>query len=517
MPSFVFNVDQVTAAAAGAQLSTLNINLYANTADRDLVYNGNDPAVWDRVNAERIRRGLPSLAGFGPRPRELATSNLPPTDVFGNAKEFTVSGATLTRDQAFGIFRSQVLSGGLTGFKAGEALSAATQLADGLQGAAGSVLSSTTLPGGIGSLGTQLQASIQGLKNAIVNTPLTNVINVGDYARSVPSFGDLENIKADQVTGSLASANKLVGQKSTLMTNTLGVGKYGLDARQLETAGYLKPGTTAKYLSGVNTLTSVLNSPSVWTGKEGVAEVKDILNNSDLQTKIQQGLMTNGLQQMRSLGVPVDALPPQLNAGLSLAASKDVASAVDWARGQTGAITAQTKAVFDKLAKDASYAVQYVDEKVGFETLGLKEITGSLNTTDRTTLNAAVTRVVGNPKIPSLNFSGSFVDLALEQALKNLNTLTIAAESRANIIFAEEITPQNVDAREAKLRALVEATQGLITQLKSVKAASLAAAGKVPNFVTKVDNAIVNAEALLELIQKEIAIVLQFKAGLQSV
>ena len=42
---------------------------YRNTPDEDLVYLGDDEIVWDRINAERLRRGLPGLAAIGiPRP-----------------------------------------------------------------------------------------------------------------------------------------------------------------------------------------------------------------------------------------------------------------------------------------------------------------------------------------------------------------------------------------------------------------------------------------------------------------
>jgi hypothetical protein len=54
---------------------------YRNTPDRDLVYRGDDFIVWDRINAERLRRGLPGLAAIGmPRPVE---SPGPETDSSG--------------------------------------------------------------------------------------------------------------------------------------------------------------------------------------------------------------------------------------------------------------------------------------------------------------------------------------------------------------------------------------------------------------------------------------------------
>jgi hypothetical protein len=54
---------------------------YRNTPDRDLVYRGDDFIVWDRINAERLRRGLPGLAAIGmPRP---SASPGPATDSSG--------------------------------------------------------------------------------------------------------------------------------------------------------------------------------------------------------------------------------------------------------------------------------------------------------------------------------------------------------------------------------------------------------------------------------------------------
>ena len=64
-----------------------------------------------------------------------------------NGESFEIkmpSGATFEQAQA--VFKQQVDSGGLTGFKVGDALRAATQAADGLAGAAG-------VAGGNGTVG----------------------------------------------------------------------------------------------------------------------------------------------------------------------------------------------------------------------------------------------------------------------------------------------------------------------------------------------------------------------------
>lgn len=55
----------------------IDTSLYTNTADEDLTYTGDDHIVWDRVNTERLNRGLPDLAAIGsPRPDEPP---VPPT------------------------------------------------------------------------------------------------------------------------------------------------------------------------------------------------------------------------------------------------------------------------------------------------------------------------------------------------------------------------------------------------------------------------------------------------------
>lgn len=52
----------------------------------------------------------------------------------------------------------------------------------------------------------------------------------------------------------------------------------------------------------MNTLTDVLKSPSVWTGKDGVTSVADLLKNPPLQDKIQFGLMRSSFDTLVKTG-----------------------------------------------------------------------------------------------------------------------------------------------------------------------------------------------------------------------
>lgn len=54
--------------------SKFETSLYSNTPDADLIYTGDDNVVWDRINEERLKRGLPSLTDIGiPRPPDTPT------------------------------------------------------------------------------------------------------------------------------------------------------------------------------------------------------------------------------------------------------------------------------------------------------------------------------------------------------------------------------------------------------------------------------------------------------------
>lgn len=66
-----FDSAQIKKAIAKATKfgTSIDTALFKNTKDADLTYTGDDGIVWDRTNAERLRRNLPGLAAIGsPRP-----------------------------------------------------------------------------------------------------------------------------------------------------------------------------------------------------------------------------------------------------------------------------------------------------------------------------------------------------------------------------------------------------------------------------------------------------------------
>lgn len=73
-----------TFAGASKLGPSIDTSLYSKTKDEDLTYKGDDGLVWDRVNAERLRRSIPGLAAIGtPRPPEpplVPAGPTPPKD-----------------------------------------------------------------------------------------------------------------------------------------------------------------------------------------------------------------------------------------------------------------------------------------------------------------------------------------------------------------------------------------------------------------------------------------------------
>jgi hypothetical protein len=78
-----FDTASITKAFSGASKlgPSIDTSLYSKTKDEDLTYTGDDGLVWDRVNAERLRRSLSGLPN--PRPKEpplVPAGTIPPKD-----------------------------------------------------------------------------------------------------------------------------------------------------------------------------------------------------------------------------------------------------------------------------------------------------------------------------------------------------------------------------------------------------------------------------------------------------
>ena len=563
MANFTFNLDSLKSSAGGTG-TKIETNLYAKTKDEDLTYTGTDTTVWDRINGERLRRGLPSLTSLGfPRPPEdpndvqpgsagtAATSTTAPD---GSAKAFEIKGPPgLTREQAFEIFKKQANAGGLVGFKSGDVLSAATQAADGLPeaqalvaqaqsgvngslnvggfasslsaagvdlttgrissvdaafakgginggagafssvlggvasglGAAGGALggslagtaagltalvgpavsalgtAGSALVGAAAKAGSVATSALQTINSALTNVPVSpNTINVADFAKTIPAVNAIGPMDSAQVTGVLAQAKNLVGQPASTISNAKGIGEFGLNIQQLETAGYVKPGTSNLLAQGVSSLVAVAKSPSIWTGKGGIQGLSGLLASPSTQGLIQQDLMTKGVAGLGAAGIPVKNLSAQGLAGMSLNAAKSLPNAEAFAKGLPipGDATGNIKAAFDTAVRDSAFAVNLVSTKIPNTFKDTEIPVPATDTVSRATVDAASSRITGNEKIPPVYYS-SLPPITQSEALTQIQAVQASLVKVVNLVNARAVRLANLNEKVAALENQQTLTQ----------------------------------------------------------
>jgi hypothetical protein len=329
-------------------------------------------------------------------------------------QQVEIKGApTLTAAQAKAIFDQQFKAGSLVGLTTGDVVSAATQAADGLAGASAQAAQAITGRGGstlgalqstpaVGDLVSQTSTAFARLQTTGLRSgalPVTNGINIADFARQEPALVPIQRLSVPDVTAAMSSASKLVGQDATAISNDLGLGKFGLNAQQLESAGIIKPGTAATLLNqGQNTLTNVLKSPAVWTGKDGINNLDSLLSSVPKQDEIQQQLMSQGLNSVKQLGIPTDKLSVASLTGLANTAAKSVPDTMAWAQGLP--LPADVKAELDTASRDGAFAADFATFKVDDDMKAEITPLPAENTVDRQTVDAASKRIVGNDKVP---------------------------------------------------------------------------------------------------------------------
>lgn len=452
-----------------------------------------------------------------------------------SGKTFQVEGpADFTEAQAQAIFDQQSSSGALVGLKPGDLLSAAgqaakglasaaSQVAQGVAGIAGSVTgalggaynkvtsSAPSLSSGLSGAASVASTSLKTITSTVGSTSVTNGINVANYAKQNPAMTSIGGMSATQVTATLAQVNKLVGQDSNTITNTAGVGKYGLNGPQLEQAGYIKPGTSATYLaSGTSNLTSVLNSPTVWTGKDNIQNLDSLLVSTPAQDRAQQTLMTTGLTNVAQLGIPVNKLNPQAQAGVALNAAKSVTDTVAWATGLP--ISSSIKSTFDTVARDGAFSVNFSDLKIDDAMKGLGISTPGVDTVNRDTLDAASNRIVGNKKIPKVSYTntpeGVTLD-GLEVAFSNRKAEKLAQDD-IGIKVLKKSKSTSISEAVDDVKVLEQVVADL-TEIDSRILANIREATALPND----EGAGIKArfEALQQLVQSAIK---NFRAGISA-
>lgn len=262
---------------------------------------------------------------------------------------------------------------------------------------------------------------------SLKNLPVTQPINLAQLLKQSPATSAIGILKIPQVTGLMSSAAAAVGQPFNAISASLGIGKFGFDPKQLESQGYLKPGTLARFglgVPGVNlgNFTKILASPTIWTGKNNIPNLNTLLTNPNIQNLIQQDLMTSGLKALQKKGIlGKGETAQQLGTMLQTAVRFGPDAAVQWAIGQASG------KVIGKINQLAKNAQQAIDKATGgllggrftggiFSIVNLQvAAAGVVNTVNRRSVDSALQGVIGDPKVPTPEYGSISIDITEEQ------------------------------------------------------------------------------------------------------
>jgi hypothetical protein len=188
---------------------------------------------------------------------------------------------------------------------------------------------------------------------------------------------------------------------------TRGIGIYGQTPASLTITGYLKSGTLSLITSPEMT-SVVLNTPAVWTGQQGINSLLDYLNNPILQNLVQNEIMQGAFQGLLDSGILVGNESASYQATfLQPATQYGVDAVVSWVQG-----TANSE-ITDKIkiaARQGQYAIAFIDTFAQSLNAGV-DSPGFINTVDRQELDRALTEIIGNEKIPSIDYADVVPDL----------------------------------------------------------------------------------------------------------
>ncbi len=441
-------------------------NFYANTPDSDLIYFGDDPIVWDRINAERLRRGLPPLSN--PRPADDSQGAGAPAgaapvaaspaaaDALRQAearKEALINQITNVDAIKFAnqqtLARKQVELGAIANPAERAAIQnqinelnivvadqdaklgpLEKQLAQADQEVNAALASA--FPGAQFLPKLPSLPSLPSLADVAVSLP----INPGDLLKQIPSSVNIPGLSGGDITGMLAStasavkagaaavgaavtdavqfvgktvsdAAGAVGNTVSNFASSVGVGQYGITPQQLQNQGYLKPNTVDAFMAasgGVDQVSTVLNSPTVWTGKDAVTSAQQFASNTNLQSLTQQNILADGAQQLQNLGATSAASSAKDLAGAVQNAGKFGAeTAADWAKGKA---PADLVGALNDTAKNAQFAASLAGKVPDLGSI-TPPVEGAVGTVSRASVDTAVAGLLGNPKIPLPSFGNA--------------------------------------------------------------------------------------------------------------
>lgn len=146
-------------------------------------------------------------------------------------------------------------------------------------------------------------AAMPNLGSIPVTKPVTQADVIQARGRGLGS-SPVGPLSAVQTQSLKAQLKNLVDQPADKMSTDKGIGKFGFTCYQLEKVNYVKPTTQLRLIDpDPSRFESVMRSPVIWTGRDDITSIDQILGDEELQNRIQEELMQCGLAGLNASGV----------------------------------------------------------------------------------------------------------------------------------------------------------------------------------------------------------------------
>lgn len=413
-----------------------------------------------------------------------------------------------TEEQARIVFEQQLKTGSIVGLEKGQTLDAASQLSKGLLSAASQIGSS--IKSGISSA-VSAATNLASKVSSLTGTPVGSPMNVADFVKVGAGVAKkIGSLSTSQVQGLMAQSAATANQASSAFSLDQGIGKFGINPTQLESAGFIKPGTLAQFGKNATTtaedvaeaqrinaaggsvtaqqiannrqIKSLLSTSTVWTGKDGIGNLNTLLSDVNKQSAVQVNLLDKGYQSLNKAGlIPSQVSAAQVGSLVQTAGKLGAAAAAAWAKGAApGEIVNQLTA----LAKQGQFAVNFTDNKIPEGAAGEQVARSAVNTVNRNVLNQSVTAFVGSPKVPAIDYgqpeaetktNAPVVDTsALNTVIAKFNTeLANLQDSYRSLQLEFENKYQGINAdsmltQQEKYRQILALRESLAPKLQSI-------------------------------------------------
>jgi len=182
---------------------------------------------------------------------------------------------------------------------------------------------------------------------------------------------------------------------------TRGVGVYGQTADNLVLTELLKPASLQLITEPAMTIT-VLNTSACWTGLFDINNLADYLNAPGIQNLAQIALLNGAYQGLIRAGVLTGSETARYQATFVQPAVRyGVDAVVAWTQGT---VSPDLAAQIQITARQAQFAIDFVERFSPVLNVA-PELGAFDNTVFREELDATVTAIIGNEKIPAIQYA----------------------------------------------------------------------------------------------------------------